>query len=186
MTDVFPFRCSKAVNINEQLKTIGGRLTDLCQAEERLGQVGPQQLEESSLLLGRVAGLLRADVSILIPSSLGRAEPSVSHQARNIVAEADCPRLLVEETLDFVAKLVYKLLSVETCGVCHPESHQMDIDPDIMNMVAAMCGDYSNLPGTDTDRENRWVDWRIPYWFDLHNIPVIADLKVITRLEGKS
>ena len=161
MTDVFPFRCSKAVNINDQLKTIGGRLTDLCQAEERLGQVGPQQLEESSLLLGRVAGLLRADVSILIPSSLGRAEPSVSHQARNIVAEADCPRLLVEETLDFVAKLVYKLLSVETCGVCHPESHQMDIDPDIMNMVAAMCGDYSNLPGTDTDRENRWVDWRM-------------------------
>ena len=140
--------------MNEELRKSQLCLTDLCRVEERLGQVGAPQLELASQMLGRVAGLLRADVSILIPSSLGRAEPSLSLQARNIVLEADCPRLLVEETMDCVTKLVYKLLSVETCTVCHPTQNQMDIDPDIMNMVATMCGDYSNM--TDNNRENRY------------------------------
>ena len=130
----------------------------MCQTEERLGQVGSLQLEETSQKLGRVAGLLRADVSILIPSSLGRADPSISHQAGNIVSEADCPKLLVEETLEFVVKLIYKLLSVDTCSVCRPGSDRMDIDPDIMNMVAAMCGDYSNIVDSDSDTENRWAE----------------------------
>lgn len=146
-------RCSKAVNMNSELKRTMVCLTDLCRSEERLGQVGLSQLDGASQLVGQVANLLRADVSILIPSSLGRAEPNVSLQARIIVSEADCPRLLVEETLDCVTRLVYKLLSVETCSVCHPTSDQMDIDPDIMNMVATMCGDNSNM--VDTDRENR-------------------------------
>ena len=147
------FRCSKAVRINEELKNIGRSLTEICQVEERLGQVGSPQLEEASQLIGKVSGLLRADVSILIPSYVGRAEPSVSLQAKNIVSEADCPRLLVTETMECVAQLVYKLLSVETCALCRPESARMDIDPDIMSMVATMCGDYSNMD--DNDTENR-------------------------------
>ena len=73
-------------------------MTDICQVEERLGQVGSHQLEEAGQLMGKVSGLLRADVSILIPSYVARAEPSVSLQAKNIVSEADCPRLVVEET----------------------------------------------------------------------------------------
>ena len=149
------FRCSKVVRINEELKNIGRSLTDICQVEERLGQVGSHQLEEAAQLMGKVSGLLRADVSILIPSYVARAEPSVSVQARNIVAEADCPRLVVDETMECVAKLVYKLLSVETCDLCRPGSDKMDIDPDIMSMVATMCGDYSNMDDTDTD--SRWV-----------------------------
>jgi len=148
-------RCSKAVRINEELKNIGRSLTDICQVEERLGQVGSAHLEEASHLMGKVSGLLRADVSILIPSYVGRAEPSVSQQARNIVNEADCPRLVVDETMECVAKLVYKLLSVETCALCRPGSDKMDIDPDIMSMVATMCGDYSNMDDTDTDTDSR-------------------------------
>ena len=143
------------MRINEELKNIGRSLTDICQVEERLGQVGSAQLEEASQLIGKVSGLLRADVSILIPSYVGRAEPSVSQQARNIVNEADCSRLVVDETIECVAKLVYKLLSVETCGLCRPGSDKMDIDPDIMSMVATMCGDYSNMDDNDTD--SRWV-----------------------------
>ena len=27
-----------------------------------------------------------------------------------------------------------------------------DIDPDIMNMVAVMCGDYSKLPDIETEK----------------------------------
>ena len=141
------------MRINEELKNIGRSLTDICQVEERLGQVGSHQLEEAGQLMGKVSGLLRADVSILIPSYVARAEPSVSLQAKNIVSEADCPRLVVEETIECVAKLVYKLLSVETCSLCRPGSDKMDIDPDIMSMVATMCGDYSNMD--DNDTENR-------------------------------
>lgn len=147
-------RCSKAVRINEELKNLGRSLTDICQVEERLGQLGSPQLEDASQLMAKVSGLLRADVSILIPSHVGRAEPSVSLQAHNIVNEADCPRLVVDETMECVAKLVYKLLSVETCALCRPGSDKMDIDPDIMSMVATMCGDYSNMDD-DTDTENR-------------------------------
>ena len=36
-----------------------------------------------------------------------------------------------------------------------PETEVMedqDIDPDIMNMVAVMCGDYSKLPDIETEK----------------------------------
>ena len=31
------------------------------------------------------------------------------------------------------------------------EEMDQDIDPDIMNMVATMCGDYSRLPNKEND-----------------------------------
>ena len=171
------------MRINEELKNIGRSLTDICQVEERLGQVGSPQLEEASQLMGKVSGLLRADVSILIPSHVGRAEPSVSLQARNIVNEADCPRLVVDETMETVAKLVYKLLSVETCALCRPGSDKMDIDPDIMSMVATMCGDYSNMDD-DTDSENRWV-LCVCVSSASHLTLILVDLPSTTRLERR-
>ena len=70
-------RCSKAVNINQELKTVGRGLGDVSKLGERLGaEAAAPHLDSVSQDLVRLAGLLRADVSILIPSSIGRAEPS--------------------------------------------------------------------------------------------------------------
>jgi len=152
-------RCSKAVNINQELKTVGRGLGDVSKLGERLGaEAAAPHLDSVSQDLVRLAGLLRADVSILIPSSIGRAEPSVAEQAREIVAEAESVSGLVQETVEGVTKLVYSLLGVDTCQHCSEERSQgcekmdaQEIDPDIMNMVAAMCGDYSNLPASCAD-----------------------------------
>ena len=171
-TDLPPVscRCNKAVRINEELKIVGRGLADVTMLGDRLGGAGDTHvqnypLENISQDIGKLAGLLRADVSILIPSAVGRAEPSVAEQARNIVAETDCVRSLVAETVEGVTKLVYSLLSVDCCPQCSGSGNirgeesedvvermeDQDIDPDIMNMVAAMCGDYSNLPDISND-----------------------------------
>ena len=112
-------RCSKAVNINQELKTVGRGLGDVSKLGERLGaEAAAPHLDSVSQDLVRLAGLLRADVSILIPSSIGRAEPSVAEQAREIVAEAESVSGLVQETVEGVTKLVYSLLGVDTCQHC--------------------------------------------------------------------
>jgi len=175
-TDLPPVscRCNKAVRINEELKIVGRGLSDVTMLGDRLGGAGDSrvqnhQLETISQDIGKLAGLLRADVSILIPSTIGRAEPSVAEQARNIVAETDCVRSLVSETVEAVTKLVYSLLSVDCCPQCSGSGNSgdeendapaemmedQDIDPDIMNMVAAMCGDYSNLPDVSNDNSSK-------------------------------
>ena len=124
-TDLPPVscRCNKAVRINEELKIVGRGLADVTMLGDRLGGAGDTHvqnypLENISQDIGKLAGLLRADVSILIPSAVGRAEPSVAEQARNIVAETDCVRSLVAETVECVTKLVYSLLSVDCCPQC--------------------------------------------------------------------
>ena len=110
---------SKAVNSNQELKTVGRGLGDVSKLGERLGaEAAAPHLDSVSQDLVRLAGLLRADVSILIPSSIGRAEPSVAEQAREIVAEAESVSGLVQETVEGVTKLVYSLLVVDTCQHC--------------------------------------------------------------------
>ena len=117
-------RCSKAVNINQELKTVGRGLGDVSKLGERLGaEAAAPHLDSVSQDLVRLAGLLRADVSILIPSSIGRAEPSVAEQAREIVAEAESVSGLVQETVEGVTKLVYSLLGVDTCQHCSGGLH---------------------------------------------------------------
>ena len=117
-------RYSKAVNINQELKTVGRGLGDVSKLGERLGaEAAAPHLDSVSQDLVRLAGLLRADVSILIPSSIGRAEPSVAEQAREIVAEAESVSGLVQETVEGVTKLVYSLLGVDTCQHCSGGLH---------------------------------------------------------------
>ena len=114
-------RCNKAVKINEELKSVSKSLIDMCRVSDRLGcesQVSPHQLDTIGHDIVRLADLLRADVSILIPSTVGRAEPSVAEQARNIVTETDCVQSLVGETVECVTKLVFSLMSVHNCQHC--------------------------------------------------------------------
>ena len=72
----------------------------------------------------RLAGLLRADVSILIPGNIGRADPGVAEEARSVLAEmeADLVPGLVADTVESVTRLVYSLLGVHTCLHCSGEA----------------------------------------------------------------
>lgn len=158
-------RCVKAATINGELKTVARGLTEASRLTERVASeaVNPQ-LEAVYRDLVRLAGLLRADVSILIPGNIGRAEPGVAEQARSVLAEVEGGGVpsLVAETVESVTRLVYSLLGVTTCTHCSgangSETEAMEdqeIDPDIMNMVAAMCGDYSGLPNKENEERTR-------------------------------
>lgn len=138
-------RCCKAVNINDELKKLSRKLSDAWQVVERVGVVQGDQLEEINEDIVRIAGLLRAEVSILIPSSGGRAELHVVEQARCLVSDTGDLKTVVNEAVEGVADLVFSLLGVENCRHCNSRdetaSHQPmeDIDADIMSMVASMC-----------------------------------------------
>ena len=72
-------RCSKAVKINEELKNIGRSLTNIAMLEERLGPdaiTNHDQVDTALQHMVSLAAMLRADVSILITSGVGRAEAS--------------------------------------------------------------------------------------------------------------
>jgi len=139
-------RCIKAVKINEELKNLSRKLNDAWQVVERVGQVQGGQLEIIREDIVRISGLLRAEVSILIPSGLGRVEHSVSEQARCLLAEGDM-KTIVREAVDGVTELVFSLLGVENCRYCKGRGENSEgkvqpmeeIDADIMSMVASMC-----------------------------------------------
>jgi len=114
-------RCIKAVNINHELKTVARGLTDASRLTERVASEAVNlQLEVVSRDLVRLAGLLRADVSILIPGHIGRAEPGVVEEARSVLAEVESRGVpaLVADTVESVTRLVYSLLEVDTCSHC--------------------------------------------------------------------
>ena len=147
-------RCDKAVKINDQLRMIGRGLSQAAKLEERLErgvETDHGHLTSVHQDIVELAGVLRAEVSILISSSVGRAEPGTVDTARNIVSETECVETLVQETLETLTKLVTSLLGVDTCQHCTQsmDTADQEIDPDIMNMVAAMCGDYSDNNKTD-------------------------------------
>jgi len=157
-------RCSKAVKINEELKSLSRKMSDAWQVVERVGQVQAVQVEEITADIIRIAAILRADVSILIPSAIGRAELVVAEQARNLLADGDIKSVVIE-SVDGVAKLVYSLLGVENCRHCKSrgEENQIqpmeEIDADIMNMVASMCnsGDGTTSDTMDNKPSNKNV-----------------------------
>ena len=143
-------RCSKASKIDEELKLLSRKLRDAWQVIERVGHVQAIVLEEISSEIERIAGILRAEVSILVPSAIGRAELAVAEQARIFLSDGDMQDV-VSEAVEGVARLVYDLLGVENCNHCRsPGNSQIapmqEIDPEIMNMVAFMCG-----PGGDSN-----------------------------------
>lgn len=153
-------RCSKAVKINEELKSLSRKMNDAWQVVERVGQVQTDRLEEISEDILRIAAILRSDVSILIPSAIGRAELAVAEQARSLLADGDM-KAVVTEAMDGVAKLVFALLGVENCRHCnsHGDGNQLqpmeDIDADIMSMVASMCNTAEGMPSSDTNISNK-------------------------------
>jgi len=153
-------RCSKAVKINEELKSLSKKMNDAWQVVERVGQVQTDRLEEISEDIVRIAAILRSDVSILIPSAIGRAELAVAEQARSLLADGDM-KAVVTEAMDGVAKLVYALLGVENCRHCNSraDGNQLqpmeDIDADIMSMVASMCNTGEGMPSSDTNNSNK-------------------------------
>jgi len=148
-------RCTKAVKINEELKSLSRKMNDAWQVVERVGQVQADRLEEISEDIVRIAAILRSDVSILIPSAIGRAELAVAEQARSLLADGDM-KAVVTEAMDGVAKLVYDLLGVDNCRHCNSrgDGNQLqpmeDIDADIMSMVASMCNTGEGTPCSDT------------------------------------
>eukprot|EP00092_Neocalanus_flemingeri_P011582 GFUD01012483.1.p1 GENE.GFUD01012483.1~~GFUD01012483.1.p1 ORF type:complete len:359 (+),score=118.49 GFUD01012483.1:64-1140(+) len=146
-------RCSKAVKINEELKNLGRKLNDVWQVVERVGQVQAGQMEEISQDMVRIAGLLRSEVSILIPSAIDRAELAVAEQARCLLSDGDM-RAVVTDAMDGVAELVFSLLGVENCQHCNNrgdvEGQPMEeIDADIMSMVASMCSGGDGMAKSD-------------------------------------
>jgi len=156
-------RCSKAVRINEELKSLSRKLSDAWQVVERVGQVQASQMEEISDDIIRIASILRADVTILIPSAMGRSELAVAEQARNLLVDGDI-KSVVTEAVDGVAKLVYSLLGVDNCRHCNSRGDAQiqpmeEIDADIMSMVASMCsngdgGDSSDLKDASNKPSN--------------------------------
>ena len=146
-------RCAKAVNINEELKNLSRKLSDAYQVVERVGQVQEGQLEEIRGDIVRIAGLLRSEVSILIPSAIGKADQAVVEQARCVLADGDL-RDVVRDAVDGVADLVFSLLGVENCRHCNSRDNQNQIQPmeeidaDIMSMVASMCSGGEGMPSS--------------------------------------
>lgn len=147
-------RCIKAVKINEELKSLSRKLSDAWQVVERVGQVQALQMEEISDDIIRIAAILRADVSILIPSAIGRTELTVAEQAKSLLVDGDI-KSVVTEAVDGVAKLVYSLLGVDDCRHCNGRGDTQiqpmeEIDADIMSMVASMCSNGDGVSSLDT------------------------------------
>jgi len=156
-------RCNKAVKINEELKNLSRKLSDAWQVVERVGQVQAVMIEEISEDIIRIAGLLRADVSILIPSSIGRSELAVAEQARSLLVDGEV-RSVIADAVEGVAKIVFSLLGVEDCRHCHNRGDNQvqvmeEIDADIMSMVATMCshGEAGETKDTSNKSSNKSV-----------------------------
>jgi len=156
-------RCIKAAKINEELKSLSRKMSDAWQVVERVGQVQATQMEEISEDIIRIAALLRADVSILIPSSIGRSELAVAEQARNLLVDGEL-RIVMSEAVDGVAKIVYTLLGVDDCRHCNSRGDTQiqpmeEIDADIMSMVASMCsnGDSADVKDSSDKSSNKSV-----------------------------
>jgi len=129
-------RCNKASLICDDLHSLGRRLCEAGGLLQRVGDIPQHMLTELRSAISRVASMLRSEVSILISCS-GGPEPCVVQQARWLRAAGE----RLEDSLEGVARLVSQLLGVDTCRQCHQQGAQgEEIDADIMNMVATMCG----------------------------------------------
>lgn len=133
-------QCMKAVRINQDLKELTRTLSDLIQVETRLGVVEVDSLKEVEDSLADIATVLRAEISIQIPSRVGGCAAQLADRVRYVAGDGDA-KTVVSDAMDGVAKLVYDLLGVDQCLECNPQEQAMitDIDLDIMDMVANMC-----------------------------------------------
>jgi len=136
-------RCEKATRLCEEIQSLGRRVAEAGQLAERVGgQLPPGMLEGLGADIAKVAHTLRSEVSILVPSGVGAAEPEVAEAARWLLSDGDL-RTVMSSTAEELATTVSGLLGVEEC-VHHDEASPMeleDIDEDIRSMVASMCGD---------------------------------------------
>jgi len=144
-------RCNKANRLSEELQVLGRRLAESGQVAERVGGQLPGGMEDSLREdIARVADILRAEVSILIPSGVGRADPEVSEQARWLLSEGDLPGVL-QDTVEALTAIVGVLLGVDDCQHHHGDCRPMDqdVEEEIRSMVASMCG------GSSQEEEDR-------------------------------
>jgi len=111
-------RCVKAAKLHEELSLLGRKLSTAEQMFERVGMVGEDDIQEISRQVHKIALMLRSDVSILIPTSIGRADPMVVEQARWLVQDIESKNC-ASEAVEGVTSLVVRLLGVDTCQVCH-------------------------------------------------------------------
>jgi len=162
-------RCSKAAKIHQELTLLAKKLNNAEQICERVGMIGEEIIDEISDHVHEIAILLRSEVSILIPTSMGRSDPMVVEQARWLVQSSDS-RNCASEAVEGVMSLVIRLLGVETCQNCpckqvnQPDGHHHvedelhvvddgvggggggDVDMDILNLVASLCSGYPATP----------------------------------------
>jgi len=176
-------RCSKAAKIHQELTLLAKKLINAEQICERVGMIGEEIIEEISDHVHEIANLLRSEVSILIPTSIGRSDPMVVEQARWLVQSSDS-RNCASEAVEGVMGLVIRLLGVENCQNCpckqvhQPVGHvedefhlpedgdvggggdegggsDVDVDMDILNLVAGLCSGY---PTTTSPQHKQQVD----------------------------
>lgn len=145
-------KCMKALRINQDLKELSRTLGDLIHVETRLGIVEVESLKKVEDSLADIATLLRAEISIQIPSRVGGCAADLSNRVRYMAGDGDA-KTVVNDAMEGVAKLVYDLLGVESCLQCNPQEQAMvtDIDSDIMDMVANMCTGHEQ-PSDDQEK----------------------------------
>jgi len=133
-------RCEKASRLCEEIQSLGRRVAEAGQLAERVGgQLPPSMLEGLGSDIAKVADTLRSEVSILVPTGVGSAEPEVAEAARWLLSDGDL-RSVMSNTAEELATTVSGLLGMDDC--VHHEASPMeeDIDEDIRSMVASMCG----------------------------------------------
>jgi len=133
-------RCEKASRLCEEIQSLGRRVAEAGQLAERVGgQLPPSMLEGLGSDIAKVADTLRSEVSILVPTGVGSAEPEVAEAARWLLSDGDL-RSVMSNTAEELATTVSGLLGMDEC--VHHEAPPMeeDIDEDIRSMVASMCG----------------------------------------------
>lgn len=148
-------RCKKAEKIHQELRLLGHQLRDAEQLCERAGMVPEEDIEEISSHVQRIAGVLRSEVSILIPTTIGGTDPLVAEQASWLLQDFDT-RNCVSGAIEAVTELVQRLLGVGHCLTCQGTKEEngetpSDIDPSILSLVRGFCGDISSSDNSDTD-----------------------------------
>jgi len=175
-------RCCKATKIQDQLQLLSRKLTNAQQIYERVGMVGDDEIQDISDKVQKIAIMLRSEISILIPTSVGAADPVVVEQARWLVNDID-NKNCASEAIDGVVSLVLRLLGVDDCRTCHPGQEEVepygsptnskdynegsappgDVDMDIYNLVAGWCTGYVE-PSVQQPKED---DPQTAHWKEL-------------------
>jgi len=149
-------RCQKAAGLCEEVETLGRRLAECKQVVERVGAPPPALVDSLGQHIARLAATLRSEVSILVPSGVGAADPEVAEAARWLLGDGDLGAAM-EEVVEGCTTAVSGLLGVEVCSHHSHQHMEEDMDEDIRSMVASMCGGGGGgeevTKGEEGDRE---------------------------------